>query len=67
MRREVSPTIVIALVAVVVALIVGAYYYLSAPRTPRGVKYTPGVPPWVEQGSSYKPTPDYPPAAPARQ
>lgn len=62
MKKEVSPVIAIALVVVVIGLIFGAYYYLSAPRPPKGVKYTPGVPPWMEQGGSYKPTPDYPPA-----
>lgn len=67
MKREVSPVTAVALVVVVLTLIVGAYYYLSAPRTPRGVKYTPGVPPWMEQGSAYKPTPGYPPAAPTRR
>jgi hypothetical protein len=66
-KKEVSPAVAIALVVVVIALIFGAYYYLSAPRPPRGVKYTPGVPPWMEQGGSYKPTPDYPPAADTRR
>jgi len=61
-KKEVSPAVAIALVVVVVAIILGAYYYLSAPRPPKGAKYTPGVPPWMEQGGSYKPTPDYPPA-----
>lgn len=65
MKREVSPALAVVLLVVVIGLILGAYYYLSAPRPPRGVKYTPGVPPWMEQGGSYKPTPDYPPAAKA--
>lgn len=62
MKREINPAVAIVVVVVLVGLVVGAYYYFSAPRTPRGVKYTPGVPPWLEQGGSYKPTPDYPPA-----
>jgi len=61
-KREIHPMVAVVLIAVVVGLVVGAFYYLSAPRPPKGVKYTPGVPPWMEQGSSYKPTPDYPPA-----
>lgn len=67
MKKEVSPVVAVALIVVVVGLIFGAYYYLSAPRPPKGVKYTPGVPPWMEQGGSYKPTPDYPPAASSRR
>lgn len=67
MKKEVSPVAAIVLVVIVIGLIFGAYYYFSAPRPPRGVKYTPGVPPWMEQGGSYKPTPDYPPAASPRR
>lgn len=63
MKREISPALAVVLIVAAVGLILGAYYYLSAPRPPKGVKYTPGVPPWMEQGGSYKPTPDYPPAA----
>lgn len=62
MKREINPAMAVALIVVVIGLILGAYYYLSAPRPPKGVKYTPGVPPWLEQGGTYKPTPDYPPA-----
>ncbi len=62
MKRELNPAIAVVLIAVVIGIIIGAFYYLSTPRPPKGVKYTPGVPPWMEQGGTYKPTPDYPPA-----
>lgn len=65
MKKEINPAVAAILLVVVFGIILGVYYYLSAPRPPRGVKYTPGVPPWMEQGGSYKPTPNYPPAAPS--
>ena len=62
MKRELNPALVAIVLIALVAVVGGWIYYGSQPHTPAGIKYTPGVPPWMEKGASghYKPTPDYP-------
>lgn len=64
MGREINPIYAIAAIVALVAVVVAGFLYFAAPRAPGGVKYTPGVPPWMEKGGAgRKQTPDYPPAA----
>lgn len=58
MKQEINPFLVIVVIAVLLGAGIGMFTYLTAPRTPAGVKYTPGVPPWKEKS----PTPDGKPA-----
>jgi flagellar basal body-associated protein FliL len=57
MKKEMNPIFIVVIVVVVVAGLIGSFMYFSNPHTPLGVKYTPGVPPWMEKGASggYKP------------
>ena len=57
MKKELNPIVIVVIVAVILAGLVGSFIYFSNPHTPMGVKYTPGVPPWMEKGASggYKP------------
>ncbi len=69
MKKEVSPAIVVTVLVVLIGAVGGWIFYGMQPHTPAGVKYTPGVPPWMEKGAAknYKPTPDYPQTAGAAQ
>jgi hypothetical protein len=41
-----------AVVLALVAAIVFGFFHMAAPRTPSGVKYEPGVPPWLTKDAS---------------
>jgi len=59
MKRELSPVIIVVALVVLIGGTVLAFTYLTKPRPPAGVKYTPGVPPWQDpqngNKSEYKP------------
>ncbi|MES2460321.1 MAG: hypothetical protein V4671_07045 [Armatimonadota bacterium] len=52
MKQELNPLVIIAVIVVFIGAGVGAFMYMTAPRTPAGVNYTPGVPPWMEKGQA---------------
>jgi hypothetical protein len=52
MRKEISPLLVVVVIAVVAVVLIGGFTYFSNPHPPFGVKYTPGVPPWMEKGAN---------------
>lgn len=49
MKQQISPIIVIIAIVVLVGAGIGTFMYMTTPRPPAGVKYTPGVPPWMEK------------------
>jgi hypothetical protein len=51
MKKELPPVIIGLVLVVLVVLAGSALWYYSNPHTPAGVKYTPGVPPWMEKGA----------------
>lgn len=54
MKKEVHPILIVVILVVVAGGLFLGYSYLSGPRTPAGVKYEPGVPPWMSKDASGK-------------
>lgn len=48
MKQELNPVAVVVAVVALAGILISAFVYFTKPRTPAGVKYTPGVPPWQE-------------------
>jgi hypothetical protein len=51
MKQELNPVIAIIAIVVLIGAGIGTFLYMTAPRTPAGVKYTPGVPPWMDKNN----------------
>jgi len=52
MKKELHPVVVAVIIILVLAAAGYGIWWATSPRTPPGVKYTPGVPPWMEKKGS---------------
>ncbi|MBM3494456.1 MAG: hypothetical protein FJX72_09090 [Armatimonadetes bacterium] len=52
MKAQIHPAVFWVIIIALAGIVAYAGWRYTSPRTPAGVKYTPGVPPWLDKSGN---------------